>query len=45
MNISASPFENDVFSIEKWNFYYSELYLPNTILIAIGLFVGISEDI
>lgn len=44
MNISASPFENDVFSIEKWNFYYSELYLPNTILIAIGLFVGISGN-
>lgn len=44
MNISASPFENDVFSIEKWNFYYSELYLPNTIFIAIGLFVGISGN-
>lgn len=44
MNVSASPSENDVFSLEKWNSYYSELYLPNTILIAIGLFVGISGN-
>lgn len=45
MNISVSFFENDVFLIEKWNFYYSELYLLNIIFIVIGFFVGIFGNV
>ncbi|XP_052692277.1 pyroglutamylated RF-amide peptide receptor-like [Crassostrea angulata] len=31
---------NDTFSLEKWNSYYNELYLPNTVLLTIGLLIG-----
>lgn len=31
---------NYTFSLEKWNSYYTELYLPNTVLLTVGLLVG-----
>lgn len=31
---------NDTFSLEEWNSYYNELYLPNTVLLTIGLLIG-----
>ena len=48
IRMNRSEFQNkgnQHFSLAHWNSYYSELYLPNTILIALGLFIGIGGNV
>ncbi|XP_052692278.1 substance-K receptor-like [Crassostrea angulata] len=40
MKTGALSSKNDTFSLEKWNSYYSKLYLPNTVLLTIWLIIG-----
>lgn len=34
-----------MFSLGSWNTYYNELFLPNTILVVIGLIVGVIDNV
>ena len=43
MNRTGKEYEE--FSLDQWNSYYTDLYLPNTILIAVGLFIGFSGNV
>lgn len=36
---------SNMFLLERWNSYYNELFLPNTIFIVIGLIVGVIGNV